>query len=183
MNRETYKIIRKKKHKSVDVFYERYGKKLLGYALKNWKTDEDTAWELIYRTFYTIIDRIERYDFADEQKFSSFVLHAFLNNLRNHYRDTKKEVQTVHQDNMEIHAAPMEGQNEEESEQMRALNLELAKLEDWERMLLLLRAQQMPYSEIANYVDKPKDQLKVYHARLKQKITIKLTKEKEVQHA
>lgn len=38
-------------------------------------------------------------------------------------------------------------------------------------MLLLLRSQDMPYSEIAKFVNKPEDQLKVYYSRLKKALT------------
>ena len=182
MQKETYKIIRNKKRKSVDVFYKRYGKKLLAYALSNWKTDEDTAWEMIYKTFDSIIDNIERYEFESEKKFSSFVQITFLNKLRNHYRDKKKSIQTISGQNLEIHADESAEIKNEDSSQMKNLKEELAKLQDWERMLLLLRAQQMPYSEIAKYVNKPQDQLKVYYSRLKQKITKSLTQKKEVYH-
>ncbi len=182
MQKETYKIISKKKRKAVDIFYERYGQKLLAYAISNWKTDEDTAWELIYKTFDSIIDNIEQYEFESEKKFSSFVLVIFLNKLRNHYRNKKRSIETISGTSLEFHAEPIEENQSEDSSQMKDLKIELAKLEDWERMLLLLRAQQMPYSEIANYVNKPQDQLKVYYSRLKQKITKSLTKKEEVSH-
>lgn len=183
MGKETYIIIKKKRQKSVDVFYRRYGKRLLSYALKNWKTDEDTAWELIYKTLDTVIDKIDNYAFESEKKFSAFVYLSFLNNLRNHFRNKNNRIQTIHDPNIE--ALPESIQNDnatEDSDQMKSLKDALSGLKDWERMLLLLRAQKMPYNEIAKYVNKPKDQLKVYHARLKQKITEQIKPKKEVYH-
>jgi DNA-directed RNA polymerase specialized sigma24 family protein len=53
---------------------------------------------------------------------------------------------------------------------MQILDACLAKLPDWERVLLLLRSQDMPYTEIARYVHKPAEQLKVYHQRAKTKL-------------
>jgi DNA-directed RNA polymerase specialized sigma24 family protein len=50
---------------------------------------------------------------------------------------------------------------------MNLLKEELEKLDDWERMLLLLRSQDMPYATIAKFVNKPEEQLKVYYSRLK----------------
>ncbi|MCI5056284.1 MAG: hypothetical protein MRY83_09255, partial [Flavobacteriales bacterium] len=47
---------------------------------------------------------------------------------------------------------------------------EMEKLEEWQRTLLLMRAQSYTYEEIAPYVDKPANQLKVYYMRLKKRI-------------
>jgi RNA polymerase sigma factor (sigma-70 family) len=180
MQKDTYTLIKKKKRKSLDVFYERYGKKLLGYANKNWQVDEDTAWDLIYKTFYSIIDNIDKYTFESEQKFSSFVLRTFLNNLRNYYRDKKKELNLSSKENLESFSNTNSEEESQDTEQMKLLKTELSKLEDWQRMLLLLRAQRMPYSEIAKYIDKPQEQLKVYYSRLKQRISKQLHQEMEV---
>ncbi|MCE3281192.1 MAG: hypothetical protein K0S44_3383 [Bacteroidetes bacterium] len=57
---------------------------------------------------------------------------------------------------------------------MVALNEVLEKMEDWERMLLLMRSEGQPYSVIAKYIDKPENQLKVYYQRLKEQLTKKL---------
>ncbi len=180
MQKDTYTVIENKKRKSLDVFYLRYGKKLLGYAIKNWQLDEDIAWELIYKTFYSIIDNIDKYNFESEQKFSAFVLRVFLNNLRNYYRDNKKEPNISSQENIETFSNTTIEEERPETEQIKQLKIELSKLEDWQRMLLLLRAQRMPYSEIAKYIDKPQQQLKVYYSRLKQHISKRLQQETEV---
>jgi len=183
MQKNTYILIRAKKRKSADVFYNRYGKKLLGYAIKNWQLDEDIAWDLIYKTFYSIIDNIDKYSFDSEAKFGAFVYRSFLNYLRNHHRDNKKkQIPTNSNHDLDTIPNPEDESEENTTEQMQQLKAELAKLEDWQRVLLLLRAQKMPYSEIAKYVNKPQEQLKVYHARLKQKLSSNLLKEKEVQH-
>ncbi len=185
MKQEAYKLIKRKKLKSIDVFYKRYGKKLLVYAIKNWGTDEDTAWELIYKTLYSIVDKIDNYDFRSEEKFGSFVLVTFLNNLRDKYRDNKKLIKT---ENIEDPERYYNDKNEDDckksdSSSIIILKEELEKLEEWEKMLLLLRAQNMPYNDIAEYIDKPKEHLKVYYQRLKNKIVNNINKkEKEVQN-
>ncbi len=48
-------------------------------------------------------------------------------------------------------------------------------MQDWERMLLLMRSEGRAYSEIATYIDKPENQLKVCYQRLKELITKQLT--------
>ena len=66
------------------------------------------------------------------------------------------------------------------------LQQELEKLEDWQRILLLMRGQDMPYSKISEFVKKPENQLKVYYARLKKQLTdnvnAELEKFKTTQH-
>ena len=55
------------------------------------------------------------------------------------------------------------------------LRAELEQLEDWQRMLLLMRSQNIAYSEISKHVGKPETQLKVYYQRLKDRLMKKLT--------
>ena len=181
MSKETYKLLKRKKRKGLDLFYERYARRLFDYATRNWHCDEDTAWELIYRTMDAVIENIDKYTFESEEKFGSFVLTAFLNRMRNHHRDSKRNIETV---SVEVYQEPnsmveTEEDNKPDSMLMQDLKSELQKLEDWERTLLLLRAQQMPYSEIARYVDKPEKQLKVYYQRLKNRLEKEIKKEKE----
>lgn len=172
MNKETYKLLKRKKRNGLELFYERYARRLFRYATQNWNCDEDTAWDLIYNTFDSVIENIEKYSFASEEKFGSFVLTAFLNRLRNHFRISKNQQGTILMDDVSMEFQIEESQTDgtDESSLMQLLKNELQKLEDWERMLLLLRAQQMPYSEIARYVDKPEKQLKVYYQRLKNRL-------------
>lgn len=185
MIKETYIILSTQPEKGLEVFYNRYGKKLYAYAVQNWKLDEDNTWDLIYKTFTNISEKIDRYSFVSEEKFGSFVLVTFLNNLRNFYRDAKKNIEVLPEEHINFQLAYEDDEDflKSESERMRILKEELEKLEDWERMLLLLKAQQMPYSEIARYVDKPENQLKVYYARLKKKIAETIILKTEVHHA
>lgn len=55
-----------------------------------------------------------------------------------------------------------------------ALNEELEKMEDWQRMLLLMRSEGWSYADISKYVDKPENQLKVYYQRLKEQLSKRL---------
>lgn len=167
---ETYKLITQKNKDSIALLYERYGKKLYGYAIHSWKMDEDDAWNLVYKTLYRILDTAAGYSFESESKFSSFIFKVFINNLRQHYRETKKAREKIEivSGEPELHGETIvEELPEDNSVRMNLLKAELDKLEDWERMLLLMRSQDMPYSEIAKFVHKPEDQLKVYYSRLK----------------
>lgn len=191
----TYTLLREQRSTAVQVIYERYGTKLYSYALTSWKLDEDTAWDMVYETLYKAIEKIDHYEFSSEKKFGSFLFTIFCNNLRRHYRDTKKREERLSFSNfneqdfdasksdpalhterkvqermveasVEAYREPEEGADT----MMKIMEECLAKLPDWERILLLLRSQDMPYNDIAKYVHKPADQLKVYHQRAKKKL-------------
>jgi RNA polymerase sigma factor (sigma-70 family) len=175
VNQPTYELLRKDRDGAIAVLYERYGKKLVGYAIRQWQLDEDEAWELTYKTLYRILETHANYQFVSEEKFSAFVFTAFINYLRNFYRNKKnksKDGETVPLDE-----ANLKIENNTEtipSPQLIALRAELDKFEDWERMLLLLRSQDVPYSEIAKLTGKPESQLKVYYMRLKKRLAERL---------
>jgi RNA polymerase sigma-70 factor (ECF subfamily) len=182
MQKETYNVIKESKDKGLKVFYERYSKKLFSYSISHLKLDEDEAWNLIYSSFEKIMTKVKSYTFESEAKFGAFVLVVFLNDFRNLYKSRKKEIQFDFSENIDDYKSlPQEPENSEnDSEKMCLLKRELEKLEDWQRMLLLLKAQQMPYSQIAEYVQKPENQLKVYYARLKKKLMENILSTKEV---
>ncbi len=160
--------LKKKDKESIRILYERYGKKLYGYAITQWKVSEDDAWDLVYKTLYKVIDSIDNYTFKDENRFVGFLFKVFTNYLRNHLRDTKgKQVSTTELlDNLSI-PLKEEGSNKEESPLMRCLKKVLEALEDWQRVLLLMKAQDYAYKDIAPYVNRPEKQLKVYNLRLR----------------
>lgn len=170
--KETYKIVARKDKEGIALLYERYGKRLYAYAVHSWKLNEDEAWNLIYKTLYKVLDTTADYSFDSEKKYGSFIFKVFVNYLRQYYRDTKKakeHLEIVHSDETEKHPEIEQHEDapEANSVKMNLLKEELEKLEDWERMLLLLRSQDMPYAEIAKFVKRPEDQLKVYYSRLK----------------
>lgn len=172
--KETYLNTDSGENGFIRLVYDRYGKKLYSYAIRNWKLGEDDAWELTYKTLYKVAGTYKSYSFQSEEKFASFIFRIFINYLRNHYRDSK-----LASEKLSVSTVPEETLNEtaedireiHESPRMKALNEELEKMEDWQRMLLLMRTEGRPYSEIAKYIDKPEDQLKVYYQRLKEQIT------------
>lgn len=191
----TYTLLREQRENGVEVIYERYGKKLYSYAISSWHLDEDTSWEIVYETLYKAVEKIDHYEFRSEKKFGSFLFTIFCNNLRRHYRDTKKreehlsftnfnelnfeesksnaEMSTERKVQEHVVEQSVEAYREPEEESntlMIIMEACLAKLRDWERVLLLLRSQNMPYTEIARYVHKPAGQLKVYHQRAKKKL-------------
>jgi DNA-directed RNA polymerase specialized sigma24 family protein len=167
--------IKKKDKEAITLLYNTYGKKLYGFAVGKWNVNEDEAWDLVYKTLYKIISVIDRYTFENESKFNGFVYTSFINNLRNHYQASKKIPQLVELE--EKHGSVSEEKEnvpKEMSAHMKCLKMVLAQFEDWKRILMLMKAQNFSYEEIATYVQKPADQLKVYYMRAKQVLVEKV---------
>jgi RNA polymerase sigma factor (sigma-70 family) len=172
--RETYNLNLGGKELLSEV-YERYGKKLYSYAVRTWKLEEDDAWDIIYKTLDKVIASYRNYTFDNEGKFASFIFKVFINLLRNHYRANKKiPLSLALHENDRPHMPAQEAEPESINPKLVALNEELDKMEDWQRMLLLMRSEGWSYADIANYVDKPENQLKVYYQRLKVQLSKKL---------
>ncbi|HSH67563.1 MAG TPA: sigma-70 family RNA polymerase sigma factor [Bacteroidia bacterium] len=167
--------IKEKDTEAIALLYNRYGKKLFGYARVKWKLSEDDSWDMVYKTLYKVITVVDRYQFEDENRFVGFLFKVFINYLRNHYRDNKdKKLELI--ELTETHEKLKTDKNEtsgslKQSPLMKCLQKVLGTMEDWHRIILLMRAQDYSYEEIANYVDRPADQLKVYHMRLKKTVT------------
>lgn len=179
--KETYKLEHLSKNDFLKEIYGRYGKKLYSYAICTWKLEEDDAWELTYKTLYRVFDTYKNYTFEKEEKFASFIFKIFINYLRNHYKAAKKQplsLQLSENDGANIASKEEDQQEEVSNPKLIALNEELEKMEDWQRMLLLMRSEGWAYSEITKYIDKPENQLKVYYQRLKEQLTKKLNGQK-----
>jgi RNA polymerase sigma-70 factor (ECF subfamily) len=148
---------------------------LYSYAVCTWKLEQDDAWNLIYKTLEKVRDSYQNYRFENEGKFASFIFRVFINNLRNHYRANKRiPVSLALTDNDGADVPDTETEPQPVNPRMAALNEELEKMEDWQRMLLLMRSEGWSYANIAKYVDRPENQLKVYYQRLKEQLSKRL---------
>jgi RNA polymerase sigma factor (sigma-70 family) len=164
--------LRSDRDKGIALLFERYSKKLLNYTIRKWKIEEDTAWDLVYKTIYKVADKAGEYEFESGQRFQSFLFKVLINNIRDHLRSVKGKIVVSE---MELNDAMISERQAEStihpvSFPLKVLQEELDKLEDWERILVLMRTQDIPYSEIAKYVDKPENQLKTYYARIKKQL-------------
>ena len=159
-------------NEAVKGLYNTYAKKLLAYTVKCYTISKDDAWSLIYKSIYKMAEKQQDYHFESEQKKASFLFRIHINFLKNHFRDTKAfEHKYKEVDLKDEHAITEEyNTTAPESLPLKVLQGELDKLEDWQRILLLMRGQEMPYSKIAEFVKKPESQLKVYYARLKKQL-------------
>lgn len=168
---ETLESIIHDKDRFVKWLYEHYAKKLLAYTLKTYLPDEDDAWSVVYKTLYRIAGVAGNHEFENEFKFNGFIFRTHINYLRNFLRDNKNfEARHQEIEMNEQHATEHQQEQVVQSLPLQVLQQELEKLEDWQRILLLMRGQDVPYSKIAAFVDKPEQHLKTYYARLKKQL-------------
>jgi RNA polymerase sigma factor (sigma-70 family) len=168
---ETLQNIITDKDRFVKWLYERYAKKLLAYTLKTYLPNEDDAWSVVYKTLYKIAEVAAQHEFENEFKFKGFLFKTHINYLRNFLRDNKSfEANHRETELLESHAVEEEQEQAPQSLHLNILQQELEKLEDWQRILLLMRGQDIPYSKIAEFVHKPEQHLKTYYARLKKQL-------------
>lgn len=163
--------INPKQKELLENLYKRYAQRLAAYGMRVYKTGEDQAWDLAYKTLFRVTEKYDSYLFENEKKQSAFVFRVYINYLKNHFRDNKHRPAEVELDEIEVKVFTKENTASPKSTELKILEDELEKLEEWQRMLLLLRSQEMSYQEIAKYIDKTEDQLKVYYQRLKKKIS------------
>ena len=177
------------------MLYERYGKKFFNYAVRTWHISEDDAWDVIYQTLYKIIENIDRYKFESEKKFTSFTFVLFCNALSNLYKKKKRikeqldmvpfnemlfeesgenpALRTEREVMKQLHRNSFNryyDEGEKESYMMSMLKEALDEMDDWERILLIQRSHNTPYKKIAEFINKPENQLKVYYQRLRKKL-------------
>lgn len=153
-----------------EKLFRAYAKQLFNYALKSWKIDEDEAWQLIYHTLEKVEDKWEELSFQHEKQLKAYLFKTYINLLKN-LLQARHQKPAISIDEVELMA---EEAQSKPSEKVQKLSELLDELEDWQRILLLLRAQEFSYKEIENYVDKPAKTLKVYYGRLKKQLSEKL---------
>ncbi len=145
------------------------------YSIRTWDLEEDVAWDLVYKVLFNLKDNLKRYSFESEARFQSFLFRMFINFIKNHFRDdARKKKGVVEIELNQSHEFLQNGNEEVINPNVSLLQEELDKLEEWERILLLMRSQDTPYSEISKLVGKPESQLKVYYGRLKNSLFEKM---------
>lgn len=172
MQLEKLKLLESKKR--VEALFEKYGKQLFSYGYHQWKISTDDTWELVYATLYKINETIAEYHFESEQKFHAFIFRIFINKIKNHLRDERTKMQGNSEVELNEEKVSSSEPEQKKSEEVKELNRLLDELEDWQRILLLMRAQGFSYGEISNYVNRSEKNLKVYYGRLKKQIALKM---------
>jgi len=197
---EIVRLLQLKDREGFELLYNMYGQKFYAYAVKRWYLTEDEAWEVVYRTLQTLVLKLPAHEFESKKHFDNFLYKVFINYLRQHYRRHRKKqaegsdfiisldtafalgdpeteddkVSGVELDTQAIKAYYQE--DAVESPNLTALKCALQQLRPEERDILLLRAQNYTYEEIANMLQITNNQLKVKHHRSKQKLMQLLNK-------
>lgn len=181
----------------LEKLYDKYGSRFYSYCRRNWALNEDEAWEVVYKTLETLILKISNYKFASQADFERFIYKVLINYLRQQYRSKKlkekdsivyvdfnAETGTSSQLAEYFNTDALNAYYSEETENpdLIKLNKALDEMEPIERDLLLLRAQNYSYDEIADLLKIENNQLKVKHHRARKKLVEILNNETIIDH-
>lgn len=191
-------LIAQKDKKGLEALYTTYGEKFYSHAVKRWLLSEDEAWDVVYQTLDTLILKLPDYIFESKAHFDNFIFKVFTNFLRQHFRSHRKNqfekididmdagvigtgdgtTDDLESQSFEIekHSFTDYYKNEIiDNPKLLALQAALKELDEKERDLLLLRAQNYSYDEIAAMLGIENRQLKVKYHRSKLKLLKILT--------
>ncbi|MBO0936484.1 sigma-70 family RNA polymerase sigma factor [Fibrella sp. HMF5335] len=178
--------------KLLEWLYEQYAQRWYGTATTRWGLDADSAWDVIYKTLDTLLAKRTSLPTDPPAHFENYLFKVFINNLRQCLREQARRHETMrlvpmNRDSMaepytdaddpaelalsdqtyeqllaaeETHTQPM----------LARLEAALAQLDETDQSLLLLKAQQFSYDEIAQMLSLENNQLKVRHFRAKQRL-------------
>lgn len=183
--------IKNKEPECLEVLYNTYGSKFYDYCIRKWLLSEDAAWEIVYKTLETIILKGSSYQFESDAHFQNFLFKVLVNFLRQQYRKkqvSKLDLEFVNLNNDEGLPQLIQKQIDKkafneyyqseyvEPEMLHILKEALLKLAPVDKDILLLKAQNYTYDEIAEILGIENNQLKVKHHRARQKL-VKLLNE------
>lgn len=162
-----------------ECLYKAYGANLVRYAIKSWQQDEDDAWETLYDTLYGFINSYSTQTFNSEKQVGALVWKIFRNKLRDKLRQKKRQgnISINGLDSLDavfLESSTVRDESTDENPILSELDSVLDDLNDWERQLLLCRANDFPYRVIEELTGHKKDFLKVHYQRLKKRISEKL---------
>lgn len=179
-------LISEKDPKGLEALYDVYGRKFYAYSLFHWHLNEDESWDVVYKTLETLVLKLANYQFESKTHFENFLYKVLINFLRQHFRQSRAQNKdaiayvNVDDDGLvqaltaQIDQAAFSAYYQSETSEnpkLQMLNECLDKLDALDRDLLLLRAQNYTYDEIAALLGIQNNQLKVRHLRAKQKLT------------
>jgi RNA polymerase sigma factor (sigma-70 family) len=177
-----------------------YQHRLFEHLVVTFAIPREDAEELVSDTLLNVVQHISLFSFRkSDDDFARWVYTILRNRVRDFLRQQGQQSLTreifsedVKEDNETGRTAReiadvvirdfTEGEENDGDEKNRPLQLvveTLQSMETWERVLLRCRALDIPYEEIAPYVDKPAKQLRIYHMRVKNKFLKKLQEEFE----
>lgn len=183
--RDILGLIARREKSGWERLYDEYGSKFYDFAVQRWELSEDEAWEVVYRTLETLVEKVSNYTFQTQEDFDRFIYRVLINYLKKQFRSKKfREAQyTVYVDfNGEYihslnngslsHQFFQDYYATEEIERPALMHLKsiLEGFDPLDKDLLLLRAQNYSYEEIAQLLQIDNNQLKVRHHRAKKRL-------------
>ena len=190
-------LITAKDKKALEALYEKYGQKFYSYAINNWQMDTELAWEVIYNTLDTLLLKLSDYQIQSQAHFDNLIFKIFVNFLRQAFRKHRKRQFDIEYVDFNDHEAfDIDEADYEDSLQsnqstwqidadlfnraydtdivenprLTALKHALSEMDETERDILLLRAQNYTYEEIAKILQIENKNLKVKFLRGKNKL-------------
>lgn len=128
--------------------------------------DSDSANDLLQETFIKVWQNLDR--FRHESQLSTWVYRIAVNTCLSHIRSNKRKVTD------ELNDYIIDNYVEEDSpkqEQIALLYASIAKLEENERIIIMLVLDELPYPEIAEIAGVSEGNLRVKIHRIKHKLT------------
>jgi len=166
-----------------EQLFTQYGKQLFYYSMKSWSLSEDEVWDILYRTIYSFINSYGSRIFSSGKQIEGLIWSIFKNKLRDKYRKKKrieKHYQEVSYSEETLYGgAKLQVQHFFQNPSptnpiLLKLEAILDDFEDWERQLVICRANNIPYKEVEQMTGKKAEALKVYYQRLKIRISKEL---------
>lgn len=184
--KEIIQLLKSQDPTGLEKLYQGYGKPFYSYCVQKWNLSEDEAWEVVYRTLETLVLKIINYDLLTQSDFDRFVYRVLINFLRQQYRSKKqKEANQIEYVDFNAKDDEQHGfsnyldrsalrsyyrEDSVEHPQLTRLKNALELMDHTDRDLLLLRAQNYSYDEIAKLLGVDNNQLKVKYHRAKKKL-------------
>jgi len=171
---------------------EMYQDRLLGEAVNVFHLAKQDAEELVSDVLLLVVNGIQVFEFKkSDADFHFWLMAIFRNKVRDfarHQALTEGMMESFQESALEEQGAfsgtelrvtreimrqyrdsLLDGEPGATAKKLQCISETLDKMETWERVLLRCRALDIPYEEIAVYTEKSAKQLKVYHARVKEK--------------
>ena len=191
-HKQILELIKSKDQKGYEALYLLYADKFFGYAVRKWLFSEDDATNIVYQTLETLVLKISNYEFDSKAHFENFIFKVFTNFLRQQFRQNRKKKQEVTFSSLPEVELDNQGESidfskiessfsvdafneyyqadSNDNPKLILLQKALEQLEKSDKEILLLRAQNFSYDEIAALLKIENNQLKVKHHRAKARL-------------
>lgn len=130
--------------------------------------DGDAANDLLQETFIKVWQNLDK--FRNQSQISTWIYRIAVNTCLSYLRSTKrKPTESLNQHLGEIHA--VDASEEERQERVATLYTAISRLGEYERIIITMVLDEIPYPEIAEIVGVTEGNLRVKIHRIKQKLT------------